>query len=211
VSYVPDGSQVRKRMLFASSHDRCKKELGASYFVSELHGSEPAELTWPAYLEHVAASRMVRRDDAMSATERALVREAVQEVDSGGANVHAVRFPASATVREALASGDALVVLRLDLAAETIEVAERAAAVPIDELPAHIDRQEPRFVVYRWAHEHDGAAVSSTVFVYSCPEGAPVKAKMSYSTAKARFSCCVRLLRILRFEKFTYSHKYSTF
>ena len=185
LSYVPDGSPVRKRMLFASSHDRCKKELGAAYFVSELHGSEPAELTWAAFREHVATARTVRTDDVMSATERALVREAVQEVDSGGSNAHAVRFPASKAASEALASGDTLVVLRLDLATETIELAERAEALALADLPAHIDKQEPRFVVFRWAHEHEGAAVNSTVFVYSCPESAPVKAKMSYSTVKS--------------------------
>jgi twinfilin-like protein len=185
ISYVPDGSPVRKRMLFASSLERCRKELGATYFVSELHGSEPSELTWAAYTEHAAAAKVVRSDDVMSATERALVREAVQEVDSGGGNAHAVRFPASAAAREALGSPDALVVLRLDLAAESIELAERVAAVPVGELAAHLDRQEPRFAVYRWAHEHEGAEVTSTVFVYSCPDSAPVKAKMSYSAVKS--------------------------
>lgn len=175
VSYVPDGSPVRKRMLFASSREQCKKELGGAYFVADMAGSQADELSWAAYQAHVAEAKTVRRDDVLSATERALVREAVQEVDHGGSNAHAVRFPASAAAKEALASSDALVVLRLDLAKETIELAERLAALPLAELVAHIDRQEPRFVVYRWDHEHEGEKTSSRIFVYSCPETAPVK------------------------------------
>ncbi len=116
VSYVPDGSPVRKRMLFASSKELCKKELGASYFVHDLSGSQPDELTWAAFQAHVADGKKLHVDDLYSKSEKALIREAVQEVDMGSSNAHAVRFPASDDARAALASGDRLVVLSLDIA-----------------------------------------------------------------------------------------------
>ena len=40
LAYTPDGSKVRDRMLYASTRDTLKKELGRSYFVDELYGSE---------------------------------------------------------------------------------------------------------------------------------------------------------------------------
>ena len=39
VSYVPDGSPVKARMLYASSQGNLKRELGLTYFADEFHGS----------------------------------------------------------------------------------------------------------------------------------------------------------------------------
>ena len=41
ISFVPDGSPVKQRMLYASSHAEFKRQLGLTYFSDELHGSEP--------------------------------------------------------------------------------------------------------------------------------------------------------------------------
>jgi twinfilin-like protein len=180
LSYVPDGSPVRKRMLFASSREQCKKELGASYFVHDLSGSSADELSWAAFQTHVADGKKVHVDDLYSKSEKALIREAVQEVDMGSANAHAVRFPASDAARQALSSGDQLVVLSLDMGKETIELVSQAAKASPSDLPAHLEK-EPRFVVFRWNHEHNGADTDSKIFVYYCPESAPVKSKMMVS------------------------------
>jgi hypothetical protein len=39
LSYVPDGSPVKQRMLYASTRDAMKKQLGKSYFVLDMYGS----------------------------------------------------------------------------------------------------------------------------------------------------------------------------
>lgn len=44
ISYVPDGSPVKSRMLYASSHALLKRELGLTYFSDEFHGSEPVRV-----------------------------------------------------------------------------------------------------------------------------------------------------------------------
>jgi hypothetical protein len=41
ISYVPDGSPVKSRMLYASTLALLKRELGTSYFSDELHASAP--------------------------------------------------------------------------------------------------------------------------------------------------------------------------
>jgi twinfilin-like protein len=134
-------------------------------------------------MAHVADTKKVHLDDLYSKSEKALIREAVQEVDMGSANAHAVRFPASDAARAALASGDRLVVLSLELAKETIElVSTSSKAAPSD---LQVDPAEPRFLVFRWEHEHNGESFDSKIFVYSCPDAAPVKAKMMYSTVKS--------------------------
>jgi len=189
VYYVPDGSPVRKRMLFASSRDTAKKQLGEPYFVYDLSGSSADELTWESFVHHAESRNKAASADVMSATEKMLVREAVAEVDMGGSNAHAVRFPASQEAQDAVArvrqEGPELVVLRLDLQAETIELDKVEDVKSADNLQEQVDAAEPRFLIYRWQHEHEGASLTSMVFVYSCPDEAKVKAKMTYSTTKS--------------------------
>jgi len=45
LAYVPDGSSVRDRMLYASSRDNLKKQLGYTYFVEDLYGSSKVFFT----------------------------------------------------------------------------------------------------------------------------------------------------------------------
>jgi hypothetical protein len=48
--YIPAGSSVRDRMLYASTKDTVKKELGSSNFSSDLYGNTKDELTHAAYV-----------------------------------------------------------------------------------------------------------------------------------------------------------------
>lgn len=48
--YIPAGSSVRDRMLYASTKDTVKKELGSSNFASDLYGNTKEELTHAAYV-----------------------------------------------------------------------------------------------------------------------------------------------------------------
>jgi twinfilin-like protein len=48
--YIPAGSSVRDRMLYASTKDTVKKELGGSNFTSDLYGNTKDELTLAAYM-----------------------------------------------------------------------------------------------------------------------------------------------------------------
>jgi len=189
VCYVPDGSPVRTRTLFASSRDNCKKSLGSTVFKLDLSGSSPVEFTWEA-LEAVRAPKAAAVESAMSEVEKAQSKVVTSaEVDMGGSNAHAVRFPASEAAKAALAAlkqGSVnLVQLCLDIQKETIELVESSSIKETAELSGKVEGNEPRFSVFRWQHEHDGAEATKTVFVYSCPENAPIKAKMLYSTVKS--------------------------
>jgi twinfilin-like protein len=56
--YAPDGSTVKDRMVYASTRDLLKRELGASYFGDDLFVADPAkELTPAAYAAHVNTRR----------------------------------------------------------------------------------------------------------------------------------------------------------
>lgn len=189
ISYVPDGSPVRSRMLFASSRDTVRKTLGYSYFSVDVEASSASDLTWDSFVAAKTAKLQPVTDDVLTEKERTVARMSRAEVDTGGANSHAVRFPASDELKaalQALAAGATinLVQMSLDLQRETIELADSATVEPA-QLASKVSTTDPRFSVYCYRHEHDGAEVASHVFVYSCPDAAAVKARMLYSTVKS--------------------------
>ena len=41
LAYVPDDSTVKERMLYASTRDIMKRQLGYTYFANEMYGTDP--------------------------------------------------------------------------------------------------------------------------------------------------------------------------
>jgi len=188
ISYVPDGSPVKERMLYASTRDLLKRQLGYSYFLDELHGSSPDDVSWEMYKQHdrkkgVGDAPLTEAEIQVSAASR-------MEIDHGHTReyVHSVMFPMSAQAVQALKnlSGGAqnLVQLRIDPDRETIEL-RQATNASGDSLGNEIPTDEPCFSFFRWDHQFEGANLSPVVFLYSCAESSKVKLKMLYSTVKA--------------------------
>jgi len=188
LAYVPDGSTVRDRMLYASSRDTVKRQLGATYFRDDIHGTTPDEFTYEAYLDF--ENKKTSFDTPMTATELQTRAERTSEVAQGTSKeyVHSVQFPISSDALDklrALNSGSLnLVQLKVDPNKETIELAD-AKNTDISGVQRSIPDNEPRFSLFRYPHTHEDERFDSVVFVYSCTNNSPVKLKMLYSTVKA--------------------------
>jgi twinfilin-like protein len=113
---------------------------------------------------------------------------------TGSAANAGVAFPIDADVTSALASLNSgkinyLSVL-VDVKAEKIKLGQ-TSTITIDQLGALVPIDEPRFHFFQWNHVHGEHSLSSTLFVYSCPDGsggtksAPVRQRMLYSSSKA--------------------------
>jgi len=187
VSWVPDGSSVKNRMLYASTRDSLKKQLGKPYFVSnDLFGSEKSEFSWAAYQDTLSKPAS---STALTASEMQYHHEATLEIDPGHTReyVHGVRFPLSAAAHDALnqfSMRQNFVQLSVDATTETIELVS-AKKITVNDLSNEISSTEPRFTFFKYTHTFSGESIDSNVFVYSCPENAPVKQKMLYSTVKS--------------------------
>jgi len=189
-AYVPDGSTVRDRMLYASTRDTLKRQLGLSYFAEDIHGATPEEFTYEAFKDF--QKKKIHTDIPLTNAEIQTRTERTAEVDLGHTReyVHSVRFPmseAALTKLKAFLSGQvALVQLKVDPTKETIELADfKPSALDIEAVASLISDSDPRFVLYRFSHDHESQHHDSIVFIYSCPEKSPVKLKMLYSTVKA--------------------------
>eukprot|EP01089_Gocevia_fonbrunei_P013718 TRINITY_DN3574_c0_g1_i1.p1 TRINITY_DN3574_c0_g1~~TRINITY_DN3574_c0_g1_i1.p1 ORF type:complete len:338 (-),score=79.52 TRINITY_DN3574_c0_g1_i1:62-1075(-) len=188
VSYVPDGSPVKDRMLYASTRDPLKKQLGAPYFADTLHGSDKSDFTYEAYLDH---KNKFAAPPPLTATEITIKNESTAQIEQGVAKeyVHSVQFPLSQDAQNALSnfgSGSVnFVQLKVDATKETIELANSKNLSSINDLQGQFAASEPRFTFFKYDHQHEGEQFGSNLFVYSCPPSSPVKLKMLYSTVKS--------------------------
>jgi len=191
IAYVPDGSSVRDRMLYASSRDNLKKQLGYTYFLEDLYGSTKDDVTYEAFVEF--KNRRITDHTVMTASELQYRREVTAEVAVGTTKeyVHSVKFPISteaASKLKSLSNGSvSLVQLVVDPVKETIELGKSLTGnVDVETgLRDSIPENEPRFTLFRWEHSHNNSNCVSIVFIYSCTNNSPIKLKMLYSTVKA--------------------------
>ncbi|CAH0476806.1 unnamed protein product [Peronospora belbahrii] len=79
LAFVPETVSVRDRMLYSSSRDSLKKQLGLNYFSGEFHATELSEVTWENFLE---ARKKQAADAPLSESERLLKEAAMLERDT---------------------------------------------------------------------------------------------------------------------------------
>ena len=188
VSFVPDNCPVRHKMLYASTRDTTKKQLGEPAFVKELHATVPTEVTWAGYQAYLSGEQMSDYD-LLSMAEREKMEEARMEihVGVGGAGVHGVVFPLTTAAAEAVskfaAGAVSYIQFQIDLDAETIDVAE-SSSLSAGELADNVPTDSPRYHAFRYAHEHEGEKLEPVVFFYSCPMESRIKERMLYSSCK---------------------------
>ena len=187
LSFVPDTAPIKEKMLLSSSKEALKKALGGVFGL---------EVQFSA-LEDVALEG--EKSDAEKAAEQLAMmttfeREAA-EVKRGEAGAAAdgkvkssnLAFPLSADASaqlDAFAAGTVAMVA-LSIEGETIALRRAEADLPLASLAAALPTDEPSYCVFRWAHERDGGAVAPVLFVYMCPEDAPVRGKMLHASSKA--------------------------
>jgi len=188
ISYVPDGSPVKSRMLYASSRDNLKKGLGYSYFTQELHASEKDEISATTILKEVISVKVLSETELQIQHENKLENQERGSSLTSGDNV-SVKFPLSSDASHKLndlASGKInYVQLSLDIPKESIELADSANIHDLSELPGKVPSKIPSYHLFRWKHSHEGNDHDSIVFIYCCPTGSAVKARMLYSTVKS--------------------------
>jgi len=188
--YVPEGTaQVRDKMLYASSRDTLKKDLGRSFFVEDYFASDPNEITYAAYTASRAADTATT-DSLLTAAERAKKDEARMEKDITGSkdSVHGVAFRLTDAARKLLEGFNNnkcnWASVTIDIKNETIEAGE-SKTVSQDSLNDHISNTQAFFYFYRYEHQdNNNQAKTITLFIYCCPEDVPIKQKMLSSSTK---------------------------
>jgi len=182
--YVPEATaQVRDKMLYASSRDTLKKDLGRSYFVEDYFASDLNDMSYTSYsASH--ASDSATTDSLLTAAERAKKEEARMEKDVAGSkdSVHGVSFAltdAARGVLQSYVSGKCnWASVTIDIKNEKVEAGE-SKNVATESINDHISNTQAFYYFYRYDHKNNkDENVTVHLFIYCCPEDVPIKQKM---------------------------------
>eukprot|EP00162_Nutomonas_longa_P012342 comp21045_c0_seq1/m.44211 comp21045_c0_seq1/g.44211 ORF comp21045_c0_seq1/g.44211 comp21045_c0_seq1/m.44211 type:complete len:343 (+) comp21045_c0_seq1:27-1055(+) len=187
IVFVPAISKIKSRMLYGATRETLKKELGGEHFFSEFFADAAADLSWAALQAHltkVAYSAPVtekelhkKRADELEAQER---NRAAGAGMSSGSVPFQLTTAANGAVADLKSGKAANVQLFLDPATESFDLAG-TPSTPLSSIGSALKGDRPLYHLVLVPLE----GAKHLVFIYFCPESAPVKHKMLASTGKA--------------------------
>jgi twinfilin-like protein len=196
VSYVPDTSKVRQKMLYASSKKDLLRTLGNSFFGdSSFYVSDAADLTFEGMVHATRKATDEERQQMLTKEEQfayeAAAGEGVDDDDedldsapvlpSNSKNSGAVPFQfddSTTTALKSFAAGERHAIeIKIDLKKEICKLGALDGATAKENLEAAIVQDAPRFYLLNY----EGVKV----FVYCCPEMSKIRSRMLYSTCRS--------------------------
>eukprot|EP01096_Ripella_sp_DP13-Kostka_P015583 TRINITY_DN7382_c0_g1_i1.p1 TRINITY_DN7382_c0_g1~~TRINITY_DN7382_c0_g1_i1.p1 ORF type:complete len:370 (-),score=160.11 TRINITY_DN7382_c0_g1_i1:124-1233(-) len=189
ITFVPESTKVKDKMVYASTKATLQRHLGFQFFSEEKHANTISELTYEFYtgsnlpvysLSKGEESRIIAlKDEDREREERVQQLGGKKRLSCG---YHAVQIPLTDSARSSLSqfsSGAAnFVELKINDRKDAIE-GVGAQTVSTAVIASKITTTEPRYYVYKWQ--------AKTVSLYVCPGNAPRPLRMVYSTSKPAF------------------------
>ncbi|CAM9415765.1 unnamed protein product [Discosporangium mesarthrocarpum] len=187
VTWIPDEAKVRDKMIYSSSKMDLRQGLGLGFFEGEHYANVKADLSYKTF---ASSRRSTSKDQLLSKAEllkRDLNKqERASSVGLKSSAMGVIPFSVDEELREQLRvlrgaqepRGGSLVnwvEMRMD--GERIALVESKSVREDGSLQGFINEEEPRFILFRLR--------GARLLVYSCPERAPVRLKMTYSASKA--------------------------
>lgn len=194
ISWSPDDSPVRQKMLYASTKATLKKEFGGGNITHELFGTTRDEMRLHGVRKVVLASGEHETSPApLTQAEKELRHIRLGEAAATGMDVRhqtlrGLQFPISDDAVAALfdlkSASISYVQLSIDAAREEINLEVREN-ITVESLSERIPRDHPRYHLFLFPHKHQGEKFKSIVFIYSIAGSeCPVKERMLYSSCK---------------------------
>jgi len=187
ISYVPDDSKVREKMLYAASRATLTKVLGDNKFVDSLYGSITDELTLDSVKNHkkVMTLPLTLREKEMKELNRSESENDIS-ITTRYTVAPSVAFPFSEETQEAFQKfkNNELTYIQLKVN-ESVELTEsNNEFTKIEQIRSRLPAESPCFIFLKFPHDFKGVQVTSQIFIYSCPDKSKVKEKMTYSSAR---------------------------
>nr|XP_002758283.1 toll-like receptor 9 isoform X2 [Callithrix jacchus] len=193
LSWSPDNSPVRLKMLYAATRATVKKEFGGGHIKDELFGTVKDDLSFAGYQKHLSSCAAPA---PLTSAERELQQIRINEVkteisvESKHQTLQGLAFPLQPQAQRALQQLKQKTVnyiqLKLDLERETIGLVH-TEPTDVAQLPSRVPRDAARYHFFLYKHTHEGDPLESVVFIYSMPGyKCSIKERMLYSSCKSR-------------------------
>ncbi|KAL4630688.1 twinfilin-2 [Arapaima gigas] len=193
ISWSPDQSPVRQKMLYAATRATVKKEFGGGHIKDEIFGTVEEDVCLQGYLRHVSScSAPAPLTAAEQELQRIKTNEAKTEIsiESKHQTMQGLAFPLQSPAQQALQLLTQrrinYIQLRLDTEKETIELVH-TSPTEVSDLPRRVPTDTPRYHFFVYKHHHEGTFLEALVFIYSMPGySCSIKERMLYSSCKSR-------------------------
>jgi len=191
IFYMPDNCSVRDRMVYASSVAALKLGLGGSKFVGDYTIRVASDCTAEA---HAASKEKVDTSDLLTKEEslqQAAEHDSIMTLSQGQAKMSGMSGLPIKTSEDAVAAFEGVrdgkfttAIFFLDASNELMSKAA-TGNFDWDAIAKQMPAKEPRFVLQKFKHEFEDKKGVANVFMYYCPNVAPPRLKMFYSSSKS--------------------------
>ncbi|KAJ8007373.1 hypothetical protein DPEC_G00116840 [Dallia pectoralis] len=191
LSWSPDRSPVRQKMLHAATRATLKKEFGGGHIKDEIYGTVEDDVSLSGYRRYLIAQAAPQ---PLTAAEEELRQIKLNEVqtdigmDTKQQTMTGVAFPMQRDAVQALEQFRekriGYVQLEIDFRNESIKLSG-SSPTELKDLPKRIPKDVARYHFFLYKHSHEGDYLESTVFIYSMPGyTCSIRERMLYSTCK---------------------------
>ncbi|XP_067832256.1 twinfilin-2-like isoform X1 [Heptranchias perlo] len=194
ISWSPECSLIRQKMLYAATRATLKKEFGGGHIKDEIFATQLEDITLSGYRKYLASHAAPA---PLTAAEQELHQLKISEintevhVDTKQPTLQGIAFPVEENALQALRQLQQkkvnYVQLKLDTEAEVISLVH-TQPTEIADLPKRVPSDFPRWHFFLYKHSHEGEHLESLVFIYSMPgNNCTIKERMLYSSCKGPF------------------------
>ncbi|XP_071081768.1 twinfilin-1-like [Haliotis cracherodii] len=193
ISWSPDFSPVRQKMLYAGTRATLRKEFGGNYIKDEVFGTAKEDVTLAGYRKHrqsqQAPAPLTYAEEELDMIKKNEVHAEIG-VDTKHQTVQGVMFPLTQGARDKLEGYKegmySYVQLSLDLKAEVVDVECVEEDLNLSRLTSKVPTDHARYHLVNFKHSHEGDYMENTVFIYSMPGyKCSIKERMLYSSCKS--------------------------
>ncbi|XP_060079149.1 twinfilin-1-like [Ylistrum balloti] len=191
ISWSPDFSAVRDKMLYAATRATLKQNFGGGQIKEEIFATAESDCTLSGYKKHLlsqnAPAPLTMAEEELEEIKRTEIKTA--GVDTKHQTLQGVAFPiteeALLKIEGFIAGQYTYVQLSLDMTDEKI-VLEKAEDIPTSALAGQVPNDHARYHLFNFKHTHEGDYTESYVFIYSMPGyKCSIKERMLYSSCKS--------------------------
>nr|CAD7200376.1 unnamed protein product [Timema douglasi]CAD7395128.1 unnamed protein product [Timema poppensis] len=191
ISWSPDNSPIRQKMLYASTKATLKQEFGSGQIKDELHGTSLDDVTLSGFRRHMRAAGapapLTLAEEELAELRRTEINTSVG-IDTRQHTLSGVSFPLTDEAWQAIEELADKVIdyvqLRIDLEEERIHLSDKDN-VSVNRLIEKVPSDCARYHLYNFKHTHEGDYLESVVFIYSMPGySCSIKERMLYSSCK---------------------------
>ena len=167
ISWSPDTSSVRNKMLYASTKATLRREFGSNMIHDDLYGNNREDISLAGFRKHkdtAAAPAPLTRDEEEREEVNAMNAQSDVSVTSKHNTISGLAFPLTAKAADAIGSFKDeridYIQFCIHVENEIIDVT-KTDSISVEDLGKNVPKDVPRYHLFRFSHVFEGEQVKA--------------------------------------------------